>query len=162
MKKIFYKWSEGLLTSLIILIFIAMTVIVFSQVVLRYGFGMNISWADEFSRFSMVWLAFLGAAVGIKYSEHTRIDFFINLLPLKGRVIIEIINKIIMIIFMLIISLYTILTLENSLKLMTPALQIPTGLIQLIIPFSGIVMIIYLIIQIVDLIKYGIAKEEIV
>lgn len=144
---------ERLINVLTVIIFIAMTVVVFSQVVLRYGFEMNIHWADEFARSAMIWIAFLGAAIGIKYEEHTRIDFFVKLLPSKGRLVVEILNKIICIAFLGIISYFSIATLGDTMTLKTPSLQIPTGFLHLIIPIAGIIMIAYLILQIIEIIK---------
>ncbi|MFC2947666.1 TRAP transporter small permease [Virgibacillus sediminis] len=146
-------WIERLINILIIVIFVSMTVIVFTQVVLRYVFDMNISWADEFSRYGMVWIAFLGATIGVKYGEHTRIDFFIKLLPKKGRVFIEITNKIISVVFLGVISYFSVTSLGDMMTMMTPSLQIPTGIVHLVIPICGGLMIIYLVLQAIDIFR---------
>lgn len=147
------SWSEKSINVLTVLIFVLMTVVVFLQVVLRYVFDSNIYWAEEFARYSMIWIAFLGAAIGIRYGEHTRIDFFINRLSATGKKVMEIVNKIICMIFIGVISYYSITMLGNTMNLLTPSMQIPVGIVHLILPLSGIVMIVYLLCQTIELIS---------
>lgn len=151
--KSFLNWTERAINLLIFLLFVSMTLMVFIQVVLRYGFDGNIFWSEEFARYSMIWIAFLGAAVGIKHNEHTRIDFFVKLLPQKASKIIEILNRLLCIFFVAFISYSSITLLENLMNLKTPSLQIPVGIVHLALPVSGVIMIVYLIIQIILLIK---------
>ncbi|MEO5883317.1 MAG: TRAP transporter small permease subunit, partial [Caldimonas sp.] len=42
-----------------------MVVLVFGNVVLRYGFNSGITASEELSRFLFVWLTFMGAVVGL-------------------------------------------------------------------------------------------------
>ena len=152
MKK-FLSLTEKSISALTVLLFVCMTIMVFTQVVLRYGFDSNIYWSEEFSRYSMIWIAFLGSAIGIKHNEHTRIDFFVKLLPAKAQLAMEVINRLICIFFVAFITYSSITMLENTFKLKTPSLQIPVGLVHLALPITGVVMIVYLIIQIILLIQ---------
>lgn len=144
---------EKSFNTLTVILFACMTIIVFSQVVLRYGFNSNIFWAEEFSRYSMIWIAFLGSAIGIKHNDHTRIDFFVKLLPTKIQLVMEVINRMICIFFVAFITYSSITMLENTLKLKTSSMQIPVGLVHLVLPIAGFLMIAYLIIQIIYLLK---------
>lgn len=157
--KQFLNWTEKFINVLIFLLFVCMTVMVFTQVILRYGFDSNIFWAEEFSRYSMIWIAFLGAAVGIKHNEHTRIDFFVKLLPRKVSKMIEILNRLLCIFFVAFITYSSITLLENLMNLKTPSLQIPVGLVHLALPVAGVIMIAYLIVQIILLVK-NVEEEE--
>ncbi|UOR11363.1 TRAP transporter small permease [Halobacillus amylolyticus] len=147
-------WSEKSVSFLTIILFIAMTIMVFTQVVLRFVFDSSIIWAEEFSRYAMVWLAFLGATIGIRHEEHTRIDFFLKLLPKKLKKLMEIVNKILCVIFLGVITYYSIIMFESTFSLLTPAMKIPIGLVHSILPATGIIMIVYILIQIVDIIKF--------
>lgn len=151
--KNFLNLIEKSISALTIILFACMTIIVFTQVLLRYGFDSNIFWAEEFSRYSMIWIAFLGAAIGIKHNEHTRIDFFVKLLPAKAQLAMEVINRLICIFFVAFITYSSLTMLENTFKLKTPSLQIPVGLVHVVLPITGVVMIVYLIIQIILLIQ---------
>ncbi|WP_437125406.1 TRAP transporter small permease subunit, partial [Geobacillus thermoleovorans] len=38
-----------------------MCILVFGNVVLRYGFNSGITWSEEMSRFLFIWMSFFGA-----------------------------------------------------------------------------------------------------
>jgi C4-dicarboxylate transporter DctQ subunit len=55
-----------------------MTGIIFIQVVLRYIFFSPLSWAEELSKFLLVWVTCLGSACGIREAMHVSINFLRN------------------------------------------------------------------------------------
>jgi TRAP-type transport system small permease protein len=63
----------------------AMVVLVFGNVVLRYGFNSGITVSEELSRWLLVWLTFLGAIVALRRHAHLGVDSFVNLLPAAGK-----------------------------------------------------------------------------
>lgn len=84
MKKIIAHFSYAL--EMIIAAFLAiMVVLVFSNVVLRYGFNSGIAISEEVSRWLFIWLTFLGAVVAIHERSHLGIDMFVLRLPLAGK-----------------------------------------------------------------------------
>jgi len=59
------------LIKIIMVIFLAiMVVLVFGNVVLRYGFNSGLAVSDELSRWLFVWITFLGAVVAMKEGTH--------------------------------------------------------------------------------------------
>ena len=58
----------------LILLLLAMAIIIFSNVVLRYTTGDSIIWAEEVARHMMIWVAFLGAGLALRYGGHVAID----------------------------------------------------------------------------------------
>ncbi len=56
-------------------------VCVFLQVVLRYGFGMALTWTEELSGFAMAWAVYMGAALGVRERFHIRILIGVVALP---------------------------------------------------------------------------------
>jgi TRAP-type C4-dicarboxylate transport system permease small subunit len=62
-----------------------MVVLVFGNVVLRYGFNSGIAFSEELSRWLMVWLTFLGAVVALRERGHLGVDSLILLLPPWGK-----------------------------------------------------------------------------
>ena len=51
-----------------------MVVLVFGNVVLRYGFNSGITVSEELSRWLLVWLTFLGAIVAVREHAHLGVD----------------------------------------------------------------------------------------
>lgn len=154
-----FKLVENVIDKLTFILFSAMTLIVFIQVVSRYVFGSSIFWAEEFARYSMIWIAFLGTAMGIKEDAHTKIEFFVNLLPLSLQKVVNVINCVLCIIFVGVISYFAIEMMAFTMQTLSPSLRIPLGLIQMILPISSVLMIIYLIGQIVKSIKMQVSND---
>ena len=57
------RYFFKLLEILIVVFVVAMVVMVFGNVVLRYGFNSGISISDEMSRYCFIWLTYVGAMV---------------------------------------------------------------------------------------------------
>jgi TRAP-type C4-dicarboxylate transport system permease small subunit len=58
----------------LIFLLLAMAIIIFSNVVLRYTTGDSIVWAEEVARHMMIWVAFLGAGLALRFGGHVAID----------------------------------------------------------------------------------------
>lgn len=71
---LFFKALEALL----VLLLAGMTVMVFANVVLRYGFNSGIDISEEMSRFFFVWLIFLGAIVAMRHNMHMGFDLVVT------------------------------------------------------------------------------------
>lgn len=70
--------------SVILMILLSLMVIVgFAQVVLRNLFETGISWADPMLRYTVLWLAFIGASLATKENRHINIDVLTRILSPK-------------------------------------------------------------------------------
>lgn len=74
-----------LLEFLVVVCLVAMVVMVFGNVVLRYGFNSGIDISDELSRYCFIWLTYLGAMVAMREGGHLGVDTLIKHLPLLGK-----------------------------------------------------------------------------
>ena len=82
----------GLLKFVIVLCLAAMVVLVFGNVVLRYGFNSGITVSEELSRWLLVWLTFLGAIVAVREHAHLGVDTLVRKLGPTGKRICFVIN----------------------------------------------------------------------
>jgi len=77
MKQIRSYWrraEEGVLAfTLVGLAFLA-----FMEVVSRYLFNHSFTWFEELSRYTGVFITFLGASLGVKYGTHFSMDLFMS------------------------------------------------------------------------------------
>ena len=81
----------------VIAIFLAiMVVLVFGNVVLRYGFNSGITMSEEVSRWLFVWTIFLGAVVGLKEHSHLGSDMLVSRLPVAGKKVLLVIGHVLM------------------------------------------------------------------
>jgi TRAP-type transport system small permease protein len=81
---------------LIALCLAVMVVLVFGNVVLRYGFDSSISMSDEVSRWLFVWVTFLGAVVALQKHEHLGVDMVVDRLPVIGQKIFFVLGHAVM------------------------------------------------------------------
>ena len=73
-----------------------MVVLVFGNVMLRYGFNSGITLSEELSRWLFVWMTFLGAIVALRKHEHLGTDLLIGRLGPKGKKICMGISQLLM------------------------------------------------------------------
>lgn len=84
------------LDSLIALALAIMVVLVFGNVVLRYGFNSGITVSEEVSRWLFLWMTFLGAVVALKEHAHLGSDMLVSRLPRIGKRICLIAGQLLM------------------------------------------------------------------
>jgi TRAP-type C4-dicarboxylate transport system permease small subunit len=73
-----------------------MVVLVFGNVVLRYGFNSGITTSEEVSRWLFVWLTFLGAVVALKEHGHLGTDMLVSRLPPAGKKACLVVSQLLM------------------------------------------------------------------
>lgn len=74
-----------LLEALVVVCMVAMVIMVFGNVVLRYGFNSGILVSDELSRYCFVWLTYIGAMIAMRERAHVGVDIVVKRLPLLGK-----------------------------------------------------------------------------
>jgi TRAP-type C4-dicarboxylate transport system permease small subunit len=84
MKKLIDRYCQ-FLAAVMVLCLAAMVVMVFGNVVMRYGFNSGITLSEELSRWLFVWMTFLGAVVALSERAHLGTDSLIARLPVAGQ-----------------------------------------------------------------------------
>jgi TRAP-type C4-dicarboxylate transport system permease small subunit len=74
-----------LLELLLVVLLAAMVLMVFGNVVLRYGFNSGITFSEELSRWAFVWMTFLGAVIALKDNDHLGTDMLVGRLGPMGK-----------------------------------------------------------------------------
>jgi len=74
-----------LLELLIVVAMVAMVIMVFGNVVLRYGFNSGIDISDEMSRYCFIWLIYIGAMVAMREKGHLGVDTLVKHLGVGGK-----------------------------------------------------------------------------
>ena len=73
-----------------------MVLLVFGNVLLRYGFNSGITVSEELSRWLFVWMTFLGAIVAVKEHGHLGSDMLVGRLGPKGKRVCLVIGQVLM------------------------------------------------------------------
>ncbi|MCD6076580.1 MAG: dctM [Ramlibacter sp.] len=79
--ELFFK----LLELLVVAALVAMVVMVFGNVVLRYFFNSGILVSEELSRYCFIWLTYIGAMIAMRDREHLGVDTLVRRLPRLGK-----------------------------------------------------------------------------
>ncbi len=90
---LFYRFLEILL----ILLLAGMALMVFGNVVLRYGFNSGLNVSDELSRYFFVWLTFIGAVVAFREHGHLGVETLVAMFGRKGRIVCMILSNLVII-----------------------------------------------------------------
>ncbi len=69
----------------IALLFAAMTLVTFSQVVARYVFNTGVVWALELTVYLFAWLVLFGMSYGVKVHAHLGVDAFVKLFARQAQ-----------------------------------------------------------------------------
>jgi TRAP-type C4-dicarboxylate transport system permease small subunit len=78
---LFFKVAEFTLVIMLSL----MVIMVFGNVVLRYGFNDGLIASEELSRYLFIWITFLGAIVTLRDNAHLGLDSLVRHLSLRGK-----------------------------------------------------------------------------
>lgn len=80
------------LEAVLVFVLGAMVVMVFANVVLRYGFGSGITVSEEISRFLFVWLIFLGSVPVMRQHGHLGVEMLVGKLSDAGQRLVRALN----------------------------------------------------------------------
>ena len=118
---------------------------IFIQIIMRLIFRSPLSFTEEVSRYSFVWMVFLGLSYATRYDKHIRVDFFYSRFPKILKFIVDMfINVLTLAVFIWIF--YTgIKYVEYSSITRTFALNIRRSIVVSIIPLCGFLMIVRVI-----------------
>lgn len=132
---------------------LAITGVLFAGVIWRYVFGDPLGWSDEVARVLFVWLAFIGAAIGVKRRLHASVSVLSSRMSAQWRFATSIFAML-LIAVMAALFVYTggIETVASFGQQSMPVTGLPTGWLYLAVPVSGALMLIYLLPQLRDLI----------
>lgn len=148
------KIIDKVLEAASILILGIMTVLVVYQVVTRYIFNSPSSWSEAVVTYGFIWLAMLCGAYVFGKRDHMAMTFILDKFQGKGKVIVEMINELLILMFA--VGVLLVGGYFGALKQMTQAdsiLPISMGVIYVAIPIAGICMLFYFVCNEWDLIQ---------
>ena len=150
LKKFYAKFEEIFVCTFFLLIFLLLVV----GVVFRYFFGLSFSWNIELSRYSFVWLTFIGAAYVRSNDGHIKIDLFANFikkkLPRSGVVLYWIAAKLITAVYLLLLIYFSYLLTVRTWRFKSQAMQMPQSFLYVSV---GLGSLMFLGREIIDSVK---------
>ncbi len=148
------KAIDVTLSSACALIFAAMVIIGTYQIVTRFIFKSPSTVSEELLTYSFTWMALLSSAYVFGKRDHMRMGFMADKAGPGGQKILSIIGELLVLLLASSVMVYggvtiTKLTMTQS----TASLGIPMGVVYTIIPISGLLIVFYAVLNIVDLVS---------
>ncbi|UOQ48932.1 TRAP transporter small permease [Gracilibacillus caseinilyticus] len=131
------------------------TVLLFVNIILRYAFANNTTWAEEFIRYGMIWITFIGASVCFRRGLHVGVDLLMDVTKGIANKAVKIVVHLASITFMIFLIKYStdLVLFTQKTGQITPSLQIPLHYIYLAIPIGSTLSLIHLVIQTINIIR---------
>ncbi|MBO9679061.1 MAG: TRAP transporter small permease [Acidovorax sp.] len=125
----------------LILLLAAMSVIIFTNVVMRYVTHDSLEWAEEVARHMMIWLTFLGAGPVLRYGGHIAVENLQDALPRAGGIALRVVVASLLLAFFGFMTWYGWLYMQRTMFQMTPVTQIPFAYIYSAMAIGGLLLI---------------------
>jgi TRAP-type C4-dicarboxylate transport system permease small subunit len=129
---------------------LAMFVLVFINVLGRYGIGKSWAAAEEISTFLMIWVTYLGAGLALREGRHAAIDMFQDKLPIGLRRPLRSLLGVVILAFFGVLAWLGIRMSIFGWPQETIATQMPTGIPYLAIPLGSIMFCLHLVLTFKD------------
>jgi TRAP-type C4-dicarboxylate transport system permease small subunit len=141
---------QRLLASLMVLMVVCVT----WQVISRYALNSPSSWTEELARFCLIWIGLLGAA----YAYHLKMHLGLDLLALKltavgAKRLRKILHSLSML-FALVVMVYggiNLVLMTYELQQYSAAMGWPMFAVYLCLPISGVMLVMYAVLDWVSL-----------
>jgi TRAP-type C4-dicarboxylate transport system permease small subunit len=130
-----------------------MTVVVVLQVICRYLLGAALTWSEEFARYGLVWITFLGAGIALKRRAHMGVQIIVEMFSPGVRKTVQLFTILSVMGFLIIATLKGMELALFNMKQYSPAIGLPMGFVYLAIPSGCLVMIIHAADQLRDLFR---------
>ena len=85
--------------AVICILLVLTTLLVFVDVVMRFGFNTGFMWSQELTLHMSAWFVLFGASYGLKVGSHIGMDSFVRLFPRTGRRVLTAIAAILAVIY---------------------------------------------------------------
>ena len=128
--------------AVVVLLFAAIVVVVFAQVVSRFVFNAPFSWSEELARYLQVWLILLGSAACVRRGLHLTVDYAVHSLGPRRQRDLRLLAQAGVIFFLGVVIVSGIALISATANQTTPALEIPIRVVYLALPIGALLMLI--------------------
>jgi TRAP-type C4-dicarboxylate transport system permease small subunit len=125
----------------IVTLFAVLTMAVFAQVIARYVFNQPPAWTEELARFCQVWIILLASSICLRKGSHLAVDYLGPSLAPCARRAIALITGCLIAIYSAVVMIWGVQLLVIGLVQTSPAMQLNMGLVYLVFPIAGGLML---------------------
>ena len=137
-----------------------MVILVFGNVVLRYGFNSGITFSEEVSRFLFVWMVFLGSVLMLRDNGHLGVHTLTKMLPLAGKKICKLVSDLTVLACCVLLTIGGWQIVKINMVNIAPISEIPLGVVYLACMFCSVGMGVLLLGSIYRLLSGTMTEQE--
>ncbi len=126
----------------IVTLFAVLTIAVFAQVVARYVFNQPPAWTEELARFCQVWIVLLTSSICLRKGSHLAVDYLGPTLPPAARSVVAVITGCLIALYSGVVVIWGIRLLMIGWTQTSPAMQLNMGVVYLVFPIAGGLMLV--------------------
>lgn len=154
-------WLIRLIEVAMVILLGGMAVMVFTNVVLRYGFNTGINFSEEAARYFFVWLTFIGAVITFRENAHLGVETLVRLFGRQGRVICMLLTNLMIIFCMAVLFRGTWLQAPINASMVAPVTGMPMIWIFGVTFFTSIGMGLIALVRVIRILTGKVTEEEI-
>lgn len=158
-----HKFRAGLMKILGIVItclFAMMTIIGTYQIVTRYFFNRPSTVSEELLTYSFTWMALLGSAYVFGKRDHMRMGFLADKITGQVKKCLEIAIDLLTFAFAGVVMVYGGISITKLTMIqITASLRVPMGYIYVIVPVTGVLIMLFSLMNAADMLHTDFNRE---
>ncbi|MBI2525080.1 MAG: TRAP transporter small permease [Candidatus Rokubacteria bacterium] len=131
-------------------LFAVLIVVTNLAVVFRYLLNDPLMWSDEASRLLLIWVTFMGAAIGVRRGSHFAVALVVSALPDSLRRSLFTLSNLAMMAFGAVFLIVGVVVLRQMVVVQYVTIGISMAWAYLAIPVSGGLMVTYAAVRVVS------------
>lgn len=148
-------YLENIVLYLCVLVFAAKSVLTIAAVFFRYVLGSAISFAEETTRYMMVFVSMFGVVLALRDGEHIGLELVVERLPRNTRQIVDVLVNVLLLVFAVLLAYYGFIFASTT-QTLGEILPISMKYPHYTVFFSAVLMVIVLLTKILTaIIEYG-------
>lgn len=161
---------NGIEKWFLVIMTFSMVCVIFAQVFTRYVMGHALFWSEETGKYIFVWISWIGVSAGMIKDEHIRVTIVLKALEKRGhkkiKESIDLLGNLVWLSTSVVIVIFgmKLLLLQKMSGVYGAATGIPTWIMYIVLPLSGILVCLRLIPIIYNNIQHlrGIEVKEVI
>lgn len=148
------KYLDKTLAAALIAVMACILLCVSWQVISRYMLKDPSSVTEELARFLLIWVGMLGAVYAYRTNSHLGLNLVLDKMSEKPKKFTLALIQVLVIVFsalVLVFGGYELVDLTLELKQISAALSVNMGVVYAVLPISGILLILYSLVNLRDL-----------
>ena len=134
--------------------FLVMVVLTCWQVFTRYVLQNPSSWSEELVSYMFAWMALLGASIVVGERGHMNIPIVVERMGKGAQLFFSIFSEVVACVFAAVILVMGGVQITSlAMGQMTSSLGVAVGIFYIVLPLSGVLNVVYTILNIYDILK---------